>query len=546
MQKGISKFLNLCKIPELNRDYQHTVDFSNLTNQINFFNSKVAMVVSGNYIIDSNRAVYLVEKELEQVKNIDYLYTMDNTGKYYYYFVIGVEYKTKTTTLIYVELDVLQTFLFDFTILNSFVDRCHVPRWNSNGTPRIEIVPEDLQLTAHSVYSRESVYNYTDKGAYIITSSEPLGKMSNRRKNVSNNNSGNNGIGGGNTNNGSNGDWKNGVISSNGFRMMKGYEAYAPYKYQDSGGYWTIGYGVTKHGEPTIYNQLVAKQPVPEEECAKVGYNLKINNYGKKIVNRCIELGVTKQQQFDALCDLGFNAGVGVITGNNSLTNAIKKDITDKKTITNIWKNFYTSDGVNHLQGLVLRRTAEANVFFNGIYEKRSIPKLNASGKIVGSVTENNGNGWLPEDNSSNDTNNDGYNGKMIENSYGKGAIPTHGTCSATFPRYPSGGSHSGVDIANVQGTPIYAWKDGIVRWVGKGYGLGVAIDSTNCTVIYGHNSKVLVTTGERVKMGQKIALMGSTGNSTGNHLHFEVRPLGGSMSQAVNPWFGIKVGDKV
>lgn len=546
MQKGVTKFLNLCKVPELTRDYQHTVDFANVNNQKNFFNNKKVLTVNGNYIIDSNRAVYLVEQELERINNIDYLYVTDITGKNYYYFVVGVEYKTRTTTFIYVELDVIQTFLFDFTILNSFIDRCHVPRWNSNGTPKIEIVPEDLQLTAHSVYSREVVYNYNNKGAYIITSSEPLGKISNRRKvSTSNNNSGNNGIGGGNTGNGSSGDWKNGIISSNGFRMMKGYEAYAPYKYQDSGGYWTIGYGVTKHGEPTIYNQLVAKEPVPEEECAKVGYNLKINNYGKKIVNRCIELGVTKQQQFDALCDLAFNAGVGVITGNNSLTNAIKKNINDKDTITTVWKKFYVSDGINQLQGLVLRRTAEAKVFFDGIYEKRSIPKLNSSGKIVGSVTENNGNGWLPEDNSSNDTDNE-YNGKMIENSYGKGAIPTHGTCTATFPKYPSGGPHSGIDIANAEGTPIYSWKEGTVRWVGSGYGLGVAIDSTNCTVIYGHNSKVLVSKGDKVKMGQKIALMGSTGNSTGNHLHFEVRPLGGSMAQAVNPWFNIKVGDKV
>lgn len=194
-------------------------------------------------------------------------------------------------------------------------------------------------------------------------------------------------------------EWKNGIISSNGFRFIKGYEAFAPYRYKDSAGYDTIAYGVTLHGEPTIFNQLVKEQPLTEERAAKVSYDLKNENYGKRIINRCIELGIKEQKQFDALLSLAYNAGVGVILGDNSLTNAIKRNPFDYTSIRSTWEKFYISSNGQVLQGLVLRRKAEANIYCSNIYEKRQIPKLNSSGAISGSVTENNGDGWLPTSN---------------------------------------------------------------------------------------------------------------------------------------------------
>ncbi|WP_330374684.1 glycoside hydrolase family protein, partial [Paraclostridium sordellii] len=72
------------------------------------------------------------------------------------------------------------------------------------------------------------------------------------------------GIGGGDGD-----DWESGKLSARGFRFIKGFEGFAPNAYQDSGGYWTIAYGVTLHGEPSIYNQLVSKSPLSEEIAAK-------------------------------------------------------------------------------------------------------------------------------------------------------------------------------------------------------------------------------------------------------------------------------------
>jgi len=112
--------------------------------------------------------------------------------------------------------------------------------------------------------------------------------------------------------------------------------------------------------------------------------------------------------------------------------------------------------------------------------------------------------------------------------------LPTRGRISSRFGQR-WGRLHAGVDIAAPTGTPIYAAKDGRVSYAGYrgGYGKLVEINHGNGLVTrYGHCSKLLVSSGKRVKKGQLIALVGSTGNSTGPHLHFEVRING----KAVDP----------
>jgi murein DD-endopeptidase MepM/ murein hydrolase activator NlpD len=94
---------------------------------------------------------------------------------------------------------------------------------------------------------------------------------------------------------------------------------------------------------------------------------------------------------------------------------------------------------------------------------------------------------------------------------------------------------HAGIDLAAPSGTPIYATADGMVdraEWSG-GYGNLVEINhGKGLQTRFGHLSRILVHPGDRVKRGQVIALMGSTGRSTGSHLHYEVRIDG----HAVNP----------
>lgn len=86
---------------------------------------------------------------------------------------------------------------------------------------------------------------------------------------------------------------------------------------------------------------------------------------------------------------------------------------------------------------------------------------------------------------------------------------------------------HRGVDIVGDRGQPIWATGDGEVIFAGmkEGYGLTVEIDhGYGFITTYAHNKSILVQVGDKVKRGEAIALMGSTGHSTGTHLHYEIR----------------------
>ncbi|HBT60160.1 MAG TPA: hypothetical protein DEB40_00230 [Elusimicrobia bacterium] len=129
-------------------------------------------------------------------------------------------------------------------------------------------------------------------------------------------------------------------------------------------------------------------------------------------------------------------------------------------------------------------------------------------------------------------------------------AWPTSGQLTSLFgyrisPMQRSEGDvgeyHQGVDIANKPDTLIYATANGTVRYAGWSYGYGqmVVIDhGYGISTLYGHTSKSVVKTGERVTRGQVIGFMGTTGRSTGAHLHYEIWRHG----RPVNPMIYLKV----
>jgi murein DD-endopeptidase MepM/ murein hydrolase activator NlpD len=113
---------------------------------------------------------------------------------------------------------------------------------------------------------------------------------------------------------------------------------------------------------------------------------------------------------------------------------------------------------------------------------------------------------------------------------------PARGSLSSRYGRR-WGRMHQGIDIAGPVGTPIVAAAEGTV--IASGYssgGYGNVVDVQHADgsfTRYGHNSRLLVSVGQQVKQGQNIAEMGSTGRSTGPHLHFEYHTGSGSV---VNP----------
>jgi murein DD-endopeptidase MepM/ murein hydrolase activator NlpD len=103
---------------------------------------------------------------------------------------------------------------------------------------------------------------------------------------------------------------------------------------------------------------------------------------------------------------------------------------------------------------------------------------------------------------------------------------PVRGVITSGYG-YRWGRMHTGIDIAAPSGTSIGAAKEGEViyaDWLG-GYGQLVAVDHGDSVVtLYAHQSKMAVAEGQEVTQGQVIGYVGTTGHSTGNHLHFEVR----------------------
>jgi len=123
-----------------------------------------------------------------------------------------------------------------------------------------------------------------------------------------------------------------------------------------------------------------------------------------------------------------------------------------------------------------------------------------------------------------------------------KFAVPVNGVCGSPYgfrihPIQHTRKMHTGVDFRSTpQGTPIYASKGGKVTFAGRkgGYGNCVIIDhGKGMSTFYAHQSQIMVSKGQEVKQMQQIGKVGSTGNSTGPHLHFEVRKNGSPMNPA-------------
>lgn len=128
---------------------------------------------------------------------------------------------------------------------------------------------------------------------------------------------------------------------------------------------------------------------------------------------------------------------------------------------------------------------------------------------------------------------------KQLASSGIKGGRPSGMPVSARYMTSAFGGryhpllggyrQHSGVDLAASFGSPIYATSDGVVSQAGwrGGYGLAVALNHGSSETRYAHMSRVAVAPGQAVKRGDVIGYVGSTGQSTGPHLHYEVRQNG-------------------
>ena len=124
-------------------------------------------------------------------------------------------------------------------------------------------------------------------------------------------------------------------------------------------------------------------------------------------------------------------------------------------------------------------------------------------------------------------------------------ALPVTGTVTSIYGAreevFENVGYHTGVDIANILNTPVASATDGVVvlaQSMDKYYGNNIEIEKDGVIFKYAHLNEIDVKEGDKIKQGDIIGLMGSTGASTGSHLHFEIRING----RSVDPELLIKI----
>lgn len=136
-----SSIINICSGVRLNSDYNHTIWFDSASAQQSYFAGKVVKTFSAYSYLRKNWNIK-VESNMETARTWSYLYFRNGSGKYYYYFITNIQYINDSTVELSLELDVMQTYLFDYTLLRSFVEREHT----SSDVIGANIVEEGLEI----------------------------------------------------------------------------------------------------------------------------------------------------------------------------------------------------------------------------------------------------------------------------------------------------------------------------------------------------------------------------------------------------------------
>lgn len=376
----------LCNIPELDLNYENVFDFSSRASQKSYFTSKTGLVINNvNVKEDTERTSVTVGKRLRELENYDYLFFTDDNGKTRYYFITGKEVRVASATILHLELDVYSTYLFDHELMDSFVERCHVNRWNEEGYPTSEYVDEGLEYGENVAGYTENLFQNTNGGMIIVTS-VPIGKIADRKQAT--------GGGGGSS------PSIRGNLTAKGYRFLKGFEGFGAYPYRVVGEIAdTAGYGIREDYQKEFF-ELLKPFPCSEMLASSVLGTMLIKRFvdpvRKQIEKDGINIDDVEPNHFDVWVSHAMNAGVGGWSSGTPYK--IWKEGADSSAVAEAIKKWaITGEGGAVLPGLVQRRLAEADIFLNGKYQYRSIVTINRDGSYGQAITENNGNGFIPE-----------------------------------------------------------------------------------------------------------------------------------------------------
>ena len=369
--------IHLLNVPELDVYHNHTFAFANKEQQLNYFLSrKINTIENVNYHRKNNNLK--VNYHIDDLQFVNYVMINNEKplNKWYYYFVIDRKYINESCTELTLKLDVMQTYLFDYTFKSSLVERMHYNRFNNDGTVNKAYFKEEDHINTGEYIKEDIVgrYKYNKKGSFIIASTTMLGFDDKRKQGSDIIDDNKNKV-----------DEVFGDISANIFRFLKGYEGYSASAYQDSVGVWTIGYGTTQNSHLDAYNDMLLSNS--EEKASNYMYQSIKNSYYKGIIDEILnKRNKPCQNEIDAFVSLAYNCGVGGCTSSPMYQSYISnKSILDCSVG---WIDYKTNNGDN---GLIARRKAEVNIFVNASYEYRAITNLSG-----GIILANNGHGYIP------------------------------------------------------------------------------------------------------------------------------------------------------
>ena len=424
--------IKLLNCPDLDIQHNNTPYFESESAQQQWFTGKtIHSHENCNY--HRKNSNLRVNHHIDDIDTCNYV-MVNNDDKWYYYFVIDKLYINQHTTELVLKLDVIQTYLFDFSLTECLVERMHYNRYNSDGSVNKTYFKNEDTLDTGE-YIREDIparYSYNKKGSFIICSSDMLGYDDKRKQSTPSDTSNSN---------------PHGRISANIYRFLKGYEAYSSTAYQDTGGVWTIGYGITQNSYSDYYNSLLID--CSEEKASNYLYEV-ANSFYNGIINPIMEFrNNPKQNEIDAFVSLAYNCGVHGCQSSTMYQSYIEnKPLSD---CINGWTSYKITDVLGATQqGLIDRRTAEMNIFLNASYSMKPIKNM-----AGGYITSNNGNGYIPTILKWID-NNDGDNTSSVVES----ARKLIGKPYIYGGNYPPLGTHGGTDCS---GLCEWAYQDAAI-----------------------------------------------------------------------------------
>lgn len=152
--------ITLCSYAAVDATYSHSITFTSPSEQLAFWGSKAKARLTDYMYVRRERRYIQVERSFEELDGVNYMYfTSRADSKLYYCFIIDREYVNEGVTKLYFEVDVLQSFMFDYKWQPSYIAQAHVDRWHADNTPKYSYTDEGLDYG--SEYMTEAAYKIT-------------------------------------------------------------------------------------------------------------------------------------------------------------------------------------------------------------------------------------------------------------------------------------------------------------------------------------------------------------------------------------------------